>query len=549
MNEIRAVLRSFWDLDQVKPFLNMPYVIKMEELDNLVTIASGIRLYNMDCHKGGEGIGDIPKLLLNAIRVVHASTTEKQRDITDRMKHLTVVVEKCYVLNTTGNKVTLDVRLPDYCVGGVKELEDCKDLLMVYNQYYAFLEKILGELDELKERAAHIKKQYKETLAYLHEHVIPNIHIRTSLIFPGFTKLYELWQKYQDTTMTLIGLKNIYKRQDVLVNNLHFENSLTGALCPVRRKLKLVDAPELDLPIHEEARLFRGDVTMFLKNIKYEFGGYCCWKLVLCNGVLIKGDHFYGVCAYHNKFYVFSSANGLESFARDPEYYLTRVVEECRNNAVLIHILEVKPLMTLYKDEKVVRKDPVVYIPKRDAATTTDNEVVLSGFNHDYSWNPWDYRRKALQEAKLMTMATKTVQTTTTHLMDTTRIQTVDKVSTKETQSKTVNYSNTPTPLAYIYGLRGRKDSKQEVLNMTYYDFPEKCDKTIQKDNTSSEHEKERFFKNVWELLEKESLHCTQTATNFAMMMQELEDIISNAVDDDDDDNDDRMRRTTFFSL
>ncbi|VEN52169.1 unnamed protein product [Callosobruchus maculatus] len=148
-----------------------------------------------------------------------------------------------------------------------------------------------------------------------------------------------------------------------------------------------------------------------------------------------------------------------------------------------------------------------------------------------------------------MTMATKTVQTTTTHLMDTTRIQTVDKVSTKETQSKTVNYSNTPTPLAYIYGLRGRKDSKQEVLNMTYYDFPEKCDKTIQKDNTSSEHEKERFFKNVWELLEKESLHCTQTATNFAMMMQELEDIISNAVDDDDDDNDDRMRRTTFFSL
>ncbi|VEN52166.1 unnamed protein product [Callosobruchus maculatus] len=378
------------------------------------------------------------------------------------MKHLTVVVEKCYVLNTTGNKVTLDVRLPDYCVGGVKELEDCKDLLMVYNQYYAFLEKILGELDELKERAAHIKKQYKETLAYLHEHVIPNIHIRTSLIF---------------------------------------------------------------------------------------FGGYCCWKLVLCNGVLIKGDHFYGVCAYHNKFYVFSSANGLESFARDPEYYLTRVVEECRNNAVLIHILEVKPLMTLYKDEKVVRKDPVVYIPKRDAATTTDNEVVLSGFNHDYSWNPWDYRRKALQEAKLMTMATKTVQTTTTHLMDTTRIQTVDKVSTKETQSKTVNYSNTPTPLAYIYGLRGRKDSKQEVLNMTYYDFPEKCDKTIQKDNTSSEHEKERFFKNVWELLEKESLHCTQTATNFAMMMQELEDIISNAVDDDDDDNDDRMRRTTFFSL
>nr|CAI5860909.1 unnamed protein product [Callosobruchus analis] len=544
MNEIRAVLRSFWDVDQVKPFVNLPYVIKMEELDNLVTIASGIRLYNMDCRKGGEGIEDLPKLLLNAIRVVHATTLEKQRDITDRMKHLTVVVEKCYVLNTTGNKVTLDVRLPSYCVGGVKELEDCKDLLVVYNQYCAFLERILGELEELKGRAAFIKKQYKETLAYLHEHVIPNIHIRTSLIFPGFTKLYELWQKYQDTTMTLIGLKHIYKRQDVLVNKLHFENSLTTALCPIRRRVKIVDAQELDLPIHEEARLFTGEITMYLKNVKYEFDGYCCWKLVLCKGVLIKGDRCYGVCAYQNKFYVFSSPNGIESFARDPEYYLTRVVEECRNNAVLIHILEVKELMTLYKDQKVVRKEPIVYIPKRDVATTTDNEVVISGFDSNYSWNPWDYRRKALQEAKLMTMKTKSTQCTSTFMQSAVRLQTTDRKITKETQNKSDNYSNTPTPLAYIHGLRGRKDNKQEVLNMTYYDFPKKCEKTVPESNTVNDLERERFFKKVWEVLDQQSLHRTATVTDFNQMMKELEDLTSN----DDDDYGDRIR-VSFFSL
>nr|CAI5860906.1 unnamed protein product [Callosobruchus analis] len=344
--------------------------------------------------------------------------------------------------------------------------------------------------------------------------------------------------------MTLIGLKHIYKRQDVLVNKLHFENSLTTALCPIRRRVKIVDAQELDLPIHEEARLFTGEITMYLKNVKYEFDGYCCWKLVLCKGVLIKGDRCYGVCAYQNKFYVFSSPNGIESFARDPEYYLTRVVEECRNNAVLIHILEVKELMTLYKDQKVVRKEPIVYIPKRDVATTTDNEVVISGFDSNYSWNPWDYRRKALQEAKLMTMKTKSTQCTSTFMQSAVRLQTTDRKITKETQNKSDNYSNTPTPLAYIHGLRGRKDNKQEVLNMTYYDFPKKCEKTVPESNTVNDLERERFFKKVWEVLDQQSLHRTATVTDFNQMMKELEDLTSN----DDDDYGDRIR-VSFFSL
>nr|CAI5860905.1 unnamed protein product [Callosobruchus analis] len=200
--------------------------------------------------------------------------------------------------------------------------------------------------------------------------------------------------------------------------------------------------------------------------------------------------------------------------------------------------------MTLYKDQKVVRKEPIVYIPKRDVATTTDNEVVISGFDSNYSWNPWDYRRKALQEAKLMTMKTKSTQCTSTFMQSAVRLQTTDRKITKETQNKSDNYSNTPTPLAYIHGLRGRKDNKQEVLNMTYYDFPKKCEKTVPESNTVNDLERERFFKKVWEVLDQQSLHRTATVTDFNQMMKELEDLTSN----DDDDYGDRIR-VSFFSL
>lgn len=41
------------------------------------------------------------------------------------------------------------------------------------------------------------------------------------------------------------------------------------------------------------------------------------------------------------------------------------------------------------------------------------------------------------------------------------------EIRTKEIQTKRDNYSNVPRPLNYIYGLRGRKDDKQFIIELT----------------------------------------------------------------------------------
>lgn len=49
-----AALESVFSMDELKVFVALPRVEKMEQLQDLLEIVSGVRLFNRDCKKGGE---------------------------------------------------------------------------------------------------------------------------------------------------------------------------------------------------------------------------------------------------------------------------------------------------------------------------------------------------------------------------------------------------------------------------------------------------------------------------------------------------------------
>lgn len=53
-----AALESVFSLEDLKVFLALPRPDKMTQLTELTEVASGVRLFNRDCKKGGEGIPD-----------------------------------------------------------------------------------------------------------------------------------------------------------------------------------------------------------------------------------------------------------------------------------------------------------------------------------------------------------------------------------------------------------------------------------------------------------------------------------------------------------
>ncbi|CAH0763240.1 unnamed protein product [Diatraea saccharalis] len=58
LKEGMAALESVFSLDDLKMFVALPRNEKMEQLEELMEIVSGVRLFNRDCKKSGEGIPD-----------------------------------------------------------------------------------------------------------------------------------------------------------------------------------------------------------------------------------------------------------------------------------------------------------------------------------------------------------------------------------------------------------------------------------------------------------------------------------------------------------
>lgn len=53
-----SALESVFEMEDLQVFASLPRSEKIEQLNDLLEIVSGVRLFNRDCKKGGEGIPD-----------------------------------------------------------------------------------------------------------------------------------------------------------------------------------------------------------------------------------------------------------------------------------------------------------------------------------------------------------------------------------------------------------------------------------------------------------------------------------------------------------
>lgn len=60
-----AALQSVFPLSELGTFMALSANEKENQLSELSKIVTGIRLFNKDCGKGGEGIDDCKQMILN----------------------------------------------------------------------------------------------------------------------------------------------------------------------------------------------------------------------------------------------------------------------------------------------------------------------------------------------------------------------------------------------------------------------------------------------------------------------------------------------------
>ncbi|XP_073531782.1 cilia- and flagella-associated protein 206 isoform X2 [Phyllobates terribilis] len=425
VREATAALQSIFPHTELGTFLSLVKKDKERQLKELTMIVTGIRLFNKDCGKGGEGIDDLPTILKEAI----PATT----------KHID------------------------------SELQSCRE--MIY-RYTALIE----DMDGKKQKSNLLNlSQLKEALYNGRQHEAL-LHI----LLPLFISLSKLWNSFQDEIVLLSVLSNMTANLQPFLE-LHEELFPARIIQPFLSDLPVKSDEER---IKESAGVcvnpveFRSqewyfpETTANYDRLPIQYHGFCGFTVATRDGLLLPGNPDIGILKHREGYYVFSSKEAASRFSRDPDYYITLIGEKAKQCAELIQLLELHQqfsAITPYSQAQAAEKLLMKPITKCNSSTQTDTHILETNIVKSYEWNEWELRRKAIKLTNLRQKVTHSMQTHGSHM----RRENFSQVYLPKqagTQTKRDSASNVPKPQVFLSGLRGcglSKPTNMVRVNLT----------------------------------------------------------------------------------
>ncbi|XP_066253099.1 cilia- and flagella-associated protein 206 [Euwallacea similis] len=469
--EALIALKSILDEAELKDFAAMSKFEKHNNLTQVTKVVAGIRLFNKDCEKGGEGIPDLPSLLEKAVAVIKAGTEETLLMVMERVNALTTMVDKCYVVRHTCRGFQLQcITGEDMIIKNSNDVEYIKDLLVFFRQYELLIRRILDEIDHMPLKSEEIWGSMEKLLKIIHETVYMKIAIPIGVVFPLFEQLWEVWEHFQNQSIFLSRLSMIMSNLEVYARYMRYDHLPIEQI--IRENSSMTDAERLAETAHiklistnPDIKVVKCEAVKNFQNIKLEYLGFCCWKLIESDGALIPGNPNMGIAVYNLKRYVFSCKEGFREFQKDPQMFVNCVLDLARRKPQFIHFFQMKnELESVYKIEKLVQNKIEIRICE-DKSMQTVVHTTESHIDPQYHWNIWDIKREALTNANLLMAGTISSQTNKTGGNSSLAIETYN-LKTRETQTFSPNYINVAKSSTFMNKLR-RNDDPHFNIDLT----------------------------------------------------------------------------------
>uniref|UniRef100_A0A9J8D7L9 Cilia- and flagella-associated protein 206 n=1 Tax=Cyprinus carpio carpio TaxID=630221 RepID=A0A9J8D7L9_CYPCA len=429
VRETTAALQSVFPQAQLATFMSLLKQDKEQQLSELALIVSGIRLFNKDSRKGGEGIQNLPA-----------------------------------ALNETLPAAAADIE---------SELAGCERLAW---QYTALLEKICERNEcpvhpDLLKQALYNTRQHEAFLRLIlvgftvRESLIRSLLIykRHSSCQPHFTALASLWTGLEGQMLLLSMLTNVasglraFLSAQSLLSPDQVELLLHGLQVQTDADRCSVTAERVVESEMSSCEWCFPESTAHFEDVPLQYKGFCGFTLVKNNGLLLPGNPKIGVLKHKEKYYAFSSRSAAYEFASKADEFIAAAVEMAKRQPELIQLLQlhqefasVTPYSEMQSGEKLLVKT----ISKSDASMQTETHPLETNIVKSYEWNEWELRRRAIKLANLRNKVTRSMQTHASHMRRHNSTQTFlpkDAVS----QTKRDGESNVPKAQVYLSGLRG----------------------------------------------------------------------------------------------
>jgi hypothetical protein len=221
-----------------------------------------------------------------------------------------------------------------------------------------------------------------------------------------------------------------------------------------------IDHDEIKIDNHSGIMRMLPHTTPDFLQTPLDYLGYCIWSLVKKDGLLVPGKPSYGVYRYKDKHCVFSSVEAIKEFVQDPNYFIQGVLDQCRRNPELIHLLRLEDAFRHVSILSLIESregGPGLSTKLMvDKSVDTPTHFLDRKIDPNYCWNEWDLRRKAIQMANIRNKQTKACQT----ILSNFKVDSESQVWLKKEQATNTGISKGTDPIKpknYIVGLRTKK--------------------------------------------------------------------------------------------
>nr|BAB62940.1 hypothetical protein [Macaca fascicularis] len=295
VREVTAALQSIFPQAELGTFLTLSKKDKERQLKELTMIVTGIRLFNRDCGKGGEGIDDLPAVLHVAIPATMQHIDYQLETARSQVYRYTAILEKA------ANDPHMRAELQPYML---------KEALYNIRQYEVFLQIILSDIIT---GAQEVEMMTKQLGAHL-EQLKMTIKSKTAVLSNLFTHI-----------QPFLGAHELYFPERAMQRHL---NGATVKTDVCRMKEHMED--RVNVADFRKLEWLFPETTANFDKLLIQYRGFCAYTFAATDGLLLPGNPAIGILKYKEKYYTFNSKDAAYSFAENPEHYIDIVREKAK---------------------------------------------------------------------------------------------------------------------------------------------------------------------------------------------------------------------------
>ncbi|CAL1280109.1 unnamed protein product [Larinioides sclopetarius] len=389
-DEMRTAVNSVFPPSALSTFVSSNQKTKMAFINEVSSIAAGIRLHAWYSQKAGKFMFDVGRIMKETLPKV----------CEDLHEELSIAKEKIeFLRNGLLEKIAGGTKEDD------KEIYHQKLLLMGLVNFYDFIKILKENIDEVAVQT------YKSDYTF----AIQNRELNTGLKTGPFTKADRVYPMYKDLAKT-------WKHMQLEGHLLNFYSNLFQDLKKFAERINatgpedIYGIPLIEDNLEEEAdestiTIFPDDVKNFFE-ITLEFQEFCTFYCSM--GILVPCNREIGILMYKQSCYGFSNTDVMESFKKQPARFVNSAFDCILKIPQLIFTLQVEEhfQFPVINNLKQKRKLPV-FISERSVQTIL--HPTEKNIDYTYNWNQWSLRKQALKYVDLTSKKTHSTQTNLSH--------------------------------------------------------------------------------------------------------------------------------------